>query len=79
VDCGNATILGGSSMECENKQVVLLYGDYTEDFNCLCGSPIDVIINWNNGDETPRCRNRCNKFSIQWYCDTANARNNKSE
>lgn len=55
-----------------------VYGDYAEDFVCKCGGVIDVYINWNNGDETPICRNRCEHFTnkndyfIKWVCDVAN-------
>ena len=43
-------------------------GDYSESFPCeFCGGVIDVFINWNNGDEIPKCR-RCGKQpSTEYY------------
>jgi len=50
-------------------------GDYTEEFKCLCGGYIDIYINWITGNETPRCRNNCELFNINWYCEIANKLN----
>ena len=44
-------------------------GDYCLDFNCICGAPIDVYIQWsgpNVGDEIPKCRNHCDKLTGEY-------------
>ena len=57
--------------------------DYTEDFPCKCGGNLDVYIDWNNGDETMFCENRC-EFSetagfLDWFCETKNKNNGGDE